>query len=51
VALARRKILSASSLAVVVTGVPVVTGENVTIGPPLGPLPLGYQSLRLGDHW
>ena len=38
------------AVAVTVVLLPVVTGENVTIGPPLGPLPLGYQSARLGDH-
>ena len=43
---------SMSSLAVAVTVVvlPEVEAVKVITGPPLGPLPLRYQSLRLGDH-
>jgi len=49
---ARMNILSEASLAVAVTVVtaPLVFGTKVTVSPPLGPLPLAYQSLRFGDH-
>ena len=41
-----------ASLAVAVTVVvdPEVLAANVTVAPPPGPVPVVYQSVRLGDH-
>ncbi len=42
--------MSSLEVAVTVVALPVVFEVNVTIAPPLGPRPVLYQSVRLGDH-